>query len=42
MFTGSKYLEHISRIRTEHLLDNMNTEQKNQIEHLTLNQIKKT
>jgi hypothetical protein len=28
MFMGLKYLEQISRIRTEHLLNNMNTEQK--------------
>jgi hypothetical protein len=28
LFTASKYLEHISRIRTENVLDNMNAEQK--------------
>ncbi len=42
MFTGSKYLEHISRIRTEHLLNNRNTEQKNWLRTWikTLNQIR--
>jgi hypothetical protein len=36
MFTRSKYLEHISRIRTEHLPNNSNTEQKNWIEQISL------
>jgi hypothetical protein len=30
--TGLKYLEYISRIRTENTLNNLNTEQKHQIE----------
>ncbi len=40
--TGSKYLEYISRIRTEHTLINLNTEQKNQIELKESNWTKST
>ncbi len=39
MFTRSKYLEHISRIRTEHLPNNSNTEQKNWIGQWALHRI---